>query len=627
MVDSKKIIGTSFLVGTAINSVSGSAGFCKDGSTDEVLSAGGAVETFDKSLVGTPYEKASKMFDGLVSFIGQETDKEFNEKANYCLYIAERANKEYIDADEDRKAMAAVKFLGEMEKIYNEVKAQKKILAFKRMKDIAEYAKKLQEEKDKQLDERNQVEYTQAESKLNEEDWAGILKRLKAYDEELRSASRVEVVKSCYDKLQKIKSDYDSLLKKQREREAADLSYAKDDFIRKNSAIIEKLSKDYSFDDPAKERKSSKEIIEIHDKYKAILSNLSNLVKSVETYDDMTLFDNVLNESKADLERIKEREDEIILEKQKIKDKNKLIRMFNDFEELKSALAARKVRLDDVVVGRDRPKKISKVFIAKFRNYIKGRALVPAPIGMVFQGKPGTGKSFGLACIFSYLGCEVATVKITDYLSADGPRKLLDTIERLKSAAKSSGKILVVILDDVDGSVGINGPLYKTVSGLFDTEEHLGRNSFTRYCITCNRGLPAFGLKTEDVDEKYIAREIVRPGRCDIWERVEVMNEDELLKLVKNRFNLYGVSARVDPKEVVKLLMREEGLRTPAKVSQLLNTALELALEEKRGGDSWDVDPTDAEHTDDINEDELDVSIEKRHVSAALQAVGAGPLE
>ena len=104
------------------------------------------------------------------------------------------------------------------------------------------------------------------------------------------------------------------------------------------------------------------------------------------------------------------------------------------------------------------------------------------------------------------------------------------------------------------------------------------------------------------------------------------MNEDELLELVKNRFNLYGVSARVDPKEVVKLLMREESLRTPAKVSQLLNTALELALEERRG-DSLDTDPIDAGRTDDINEDELDVSIEKRHVSAALQAVGAGPLE
>ena len=626
MVDSKKIIGTSFLVGTAVNSLSGSATLLEDNPPGEISPAIRAADTFEKGLVGTPYEKASKMFDGLVSFIGQETDKEFNEKANYCIYRAERANKEYIDTDEDGKAMAAVKFFGEMEKIYNEVKAQKKILAFKRMKGAAEYAKKLQEEKDKQLDERNQVEYTQTERKLNEEDWAGILKRLKDYDEELRSASRIEVVKSCYDKLQKIKSDYDSLLKRQREREAADLSHAVDDFIRKNSVIIDELGKCYSSDVPAKEHKSSKEIIEIHDKYREILSNLNRLVKSVKTYDDMTLFDNILNDSKVKLERIKEREDEIILEKQRIKDKNKLIRTFNDFEELKSALSAKTLRLDDVVVGRKRSKTISKVFIGKFRRYRDGRALVPAPIGMVFQGKPGTGKSFSLACIFSSLDCEVATVKVTDYLSSDGPRKLLDTIERLKSAAKSSGKILVVILDDVDGSVGINGPLYKTVSGLFDTEEHLGRNSFTRYCITCNRGLPAFGLKTEDVDEKYIAREIVRPGRCDIWERVEVMNEDELLELVKNRFNLYGVSARVDPKEVVKLLMREESLRTPAKVSQLLNTALELALEERRG-DSLDTDPIDAGRTDDINEDELDVSIEKRHVSAALQAVGAGPLE
>lgn len=610
MIDSKKIIGASFLVGTALNSLSG------------------AVDV--SAAQDSSFEQASKLFDNLVNFIGKETDKDFNEKANYCIYRAECANKEYLNVDEANKSVAAVKFLREMERIYNEVKAQKKLLAFKRMKDAAEYAKNLEMEKAKQLDERNQVEYSQAERKLNEADWAGILNRLKEYDKELRDASRIEIVKSCYDKLQKIRSDYDSLLKKQREREIADLGRAVEDFKAKNNKVIKELNDAYGFDSRAKERQSNKDGVEIHNRYRTIFSTLNSLVESVKSYDDMTLFENTLDESKIELGRIREKEDEINAEKKRIKDKNKLIRMFNDFEELKSALSARTVRLDDVVVGRERLKKVAKAFIGRFQRFRMGRALVPAPMGIAFQGNPGTGKSFGLGCIFSYLGCDVATVKITDYLSSDGPRRLLDTIERLKSAAKSSGKILVVILDDVDGSVGINGPLYKTVSGLFDTEEHLGRNSFTRYCITCNRGLPAFGLKAEDVDEKYIAREIVRPGRCDIWERVEVMNEDELLALVRNRFDLYGVSASVDTKEVVKLLMREDGLRTPAKVSQLLNTALEFALEEQKSengnNNDWD-DPADVGRSAGVNEDELDVAIEKRHVSAALQAVGAGPLE
>ncbi len=125
------------------------------------------------------------------------------------------------------------------------------------------------------------------------------------------------------------------------------------------------------------------------------------------------------------------------------------IEMFQDPEGQIAMLKEGKLSLDDVMGGNQEAKSRVKALIKSYKRYNSGGKIVP-PKGLLFYGPPGTGKTSLAEAVAAAEGLELFKITPSSVMEDNGERKLLEVFGQAKKAAQISGKLVIILIDEID---------------------------------------------------------------------------------------------------------------------------------------------------------------------------------
>lgn len=182
----------------------------------------------------------------------------------------------------------------------------------------------------------------------------------------------------------------------------------------------------------------------------------------------------------------------------------------------------------------------------------------PVPALSVF-GIPGTGKTMlgKVAAVETNTNLLVLTPSDFAGLSDEKVRiKLDETVSLAESMNKSSGKVTIVQIDEVDSVFRAGTPISKMLSNLLDVRKNLGNKNGVVFLLTGNR-------------KGSIASEVIRRGRVKSVVEFNGLSAKDKVKLVKNLTELCDTSD-VDWGTVSRSVVR----MTPAEIQDMVESVV-----------------------------------------------------
>lgn len=259
-----------------------------------------------------------------------------------------------------------------------------------------------------------------------------------------------------------------------------------------------------------------------------------------------------------------------------IDEQNKKIAEEKAAEELESQLEAQrdenkqhellsdgKLRLDDVIGGNKKAKEKTKVLIKAFERFNNGGKIVPSK-GILYYGVPGTGKTSLAKAIAAENNMEIFTITPSLVMGEDGARKALEMFDLAKKAARVSGKLTILLIDEIDAIAQTRS------SSTTNSVLVMLLNELDKLTTTDNVIVIATTNRREALDPA-----IIRSGRLDQSVEVGLPNAEDREKIL----NIYVKNLKVEKDVIFKTYADKMKGFSGADIKKTIDLAINNSME------------------------------------------------
>ena len=264
-------------------------------------------------------------------------------------------------------------------------------------------------------------------------------------------------------------------------------------------------------------------------KFREVISSLENL-------DEIDALQKTFEELKSQVDSLLELQAQKEAERKALEELEREIENMRDPQKQLEMLSEGKITLDDVIGGNQKAKSKALALVKAFEKYNKGGKFAPSK-GLLLYGPPGTGKTSFVTAFAAERGIEVFTITPSLVMGDNGERKVLEIIEQAKKAAQISGKLVILLIDEIDAVA------QKRSSSSSDKVLVMLMNEIDKLKASDNVIVFATTNRREALDQA-----IIRSGRLDQSVEVGLPNAEAKEKIMniylKNLKVIEGLNAR-----------------------------------------------------------------------------------
>lgn len=242
-------------------------------------------------------------------------------------------------------------------------------------------------------------------------------------------------------------------------------------------------------------------------------------------------------------------------------------------------LSEGKITLDDVIGGNQKAKTKALALIKAFEKFNNGGKFVPSK-GLLFYGPPGTGKTSLVKAFAAEQGLETFIITPSLVMGDNGERKVLEIIEQSKKAAQISGKLVILLIDEIDAVA------QKRSSSSSDKVLVMLMNEIDKLTPRDNVVVFATTNRREALDSA-----IIRSGRLDQSVEVGLPNTEDKEKIVKIYLKNIKVAEGLNMKSFVDKMRGFSG----ADIKRVIDIAINSAMDRQKVTKLCDVIITNAD--------------------------------
>ena len=223
-----------------------------------------------------------------------------------------------------------------------------------------------------------------------------------------------------------------------------------------------------------------------------------------------------------------------------------------------------KVRFTDVAGAEEEKEELVEVvdFLKNPRKYKALGARIPK--GVLLEGPPGTGKTSFVTAFAAEKGIEVFTITPSLVMGDNGERKVLEIIEQAKKAAQISGKLVILLIDEIDAVA------QKRSSSSSDKVLVMLMNEIDKLKASDNVVVFATTNRREALDQA-----IIRSGRLDQSVEVGLPNAEAKEKIMNIYLKNLKVAEGLNTKAFIDKMRGFCGADIKRAIDVAINTAME----------------------------------------------------
>lgn len=301
----------------------------------------------------------------------------------------------------------------------------------------------------------------------------------------------------------------------------------------------------------------------ISEKFNNDIVTLKTNLESVSDLNSLKSVQVKLAEVKSALKIAIDEQNKKIAEEKAAEERENQLEAQRDESRQHELLADGKIKLDDVNGGNKKAKDKTRALIKAFERYNKGGKIVPSK-GILFYGVPGTGKTSLAKAISAENNMEIFVITPSLVMGEDGARKALEMFDSAKKAARVSGKLTMLLIDEIDAiaqarsSTTTNSVLVMLLNEL----DKLTPADNVLVIATTNR--------REALDPA-----IIRSGRLDQSVEVGLPNAEDREKIL----NIYLKNLKIEPDVSLKSIADKIKGFSGADIKKTIDLAITYSME------------------------------------------------
>ncbi|MDQ5983477.1 MAG: ATP-dependent zinc metalloprotease FtsH [Eubacteriales bacterium SKADARSKE-1] len=304
--------------------------------------------------------------------------------------------------------------------------------------------------------------------------------------------------------------------------------------------------------------------------YDEIQNSIKELKTMVSTFSDMNSSNKIEeNINSIGLKIKKSIDDQKKSEEEKLERAERRANIENNrnFDKQLELLSEGKISIKDVIGGNQKAiDKVNSLFKA-FEKYREGGKIKPSSKGVLFYGQPGTGKTTLAKAFAAEKGVECIMLTPSMVMEADGAQKMLQIIELAKKSAKITGKLVVLLIDEIDaiGQKRSSSGSDKVLVSLMNSLDLLSPEDGVIVLATTNR-------------REAIDAALVRSGRLDQSVEVSYPNQEGILEILKIRLRYLQLDPSIKLEGFSSRMKKFNG----ADIGKVVDLALGNAMERNK---------------------------------------------
>ena len=286
-------------------------------------------------------------------------------------------------------------------------------------------------------------------------------------------------------------------------------------------------------------------------------------ISSLKNLDEIDVLQKTFEELKSQVDSLLELQSQKEAERKALEELEREIENMRDPQKQLEMLSEGKITLDDVIGGNQKAKSKALALVKAFEKYNKGGKFAPSK-GLLLYGPPGTGKTSFVTAFAAEKGIEVFTITPSLVMGDNGERKVLEIIEQAKKAAQISGKLVILLIDEIDAVA------QKRSSSSSDKVLVMLMNEIDKLKASDNVVVFATTNRREALDQA-----IIRSGRLDQSVEVGLPNAEAKEKIMNIYLKNLKVAEGLNTKAFIDKMRGFCGADIKRAIDVAINTAME----------------------------------------------------
>ena len=307
----------------------------------------------------------------------------------------------------------------------------------------------------------------------------------------------------------------------------------------------------------------------VSEKFNNDIAALKTNLESVSDLNSLKSLQTKFAEIKSNLQIAIDEQNKKLAEEKAAEELENKIEAQRDETKQHELLAEGKIKLDDVIGGNEKAKIKTNALIKAFERYNKGGKIVPSK-GILYYGVPGTGKTSLAKAVAAENNMEIFIITPSLVMGESGARKALEIIESAKKASRVSGKITILLIDEIDAIAHVRS------SDTTNSVLVMLLNELDKLTPADNIIVIATTNRREALDAA-----IIRSGRLDQSVEVGLPNAEAREKILNIYLKNLKIEKDVDLKSYADKMNRFSGADIRKTVDLAINNSMERLNTEK----------------------------------------------
>ena len=307
----------------------------------------------------------------------------------------------------------------------------------------------------------------------------------------------------------------------------------------------------------------------ISEKFNSDIATLKTNLESVSDLISLKSVQTKFAEIKSNLQIAIDEQNKKLAEEKAAEELEDKIEAQRDEAKQHELLSEGKIKLDDVIGGNEKAKIKTNALIKAFERYNKGGKIVPSK-GILYYGVPGTGKTSLAKAVAAENNMEIFIITPSLVMGEGGARKALEIIESAKKASTVSGKITILLIDEIDAIAHVRS------SDTTNSVLVMLLNELDKLTPADNVIVIATTNRREALDAA-----IIRSGRLDQSVEVGLPNAADREKILNIYLKNLKIEKDVDLKSYADKMNRFSGADIRKTIDLAINNSMERLDTEK----------------------------------------------